>query len=611
LIAAFEIVDGFFKRRRAMPMGLTLRVSGQRLHVIQSLVAKLGTSLRSSPLRKPTFRLFYFGSVAAALGYTMQATISSWLMATLTPSALMVALVQTASTAPTLFFGLIGGALSDIVERRKVILVTQLMMLITVAILAAGALVGIIGPVSLLMLTFLVGCGFTFYIPAQQASINEFVSRAELPGAVALGAVAFNVARAVGPALAGAIAAWLSPGSALLASALFFTVMIAAVRRWKHRTHSLPGVPERLLAGVRSGLRYARHSTAMRALIVRNLSFSICASAFWALLPVIARDLLGLGAGGFGLLSAGIRCRRHRRRLVDPHQLKRSPLNNIVTYGVLAWTMAVGLIAVTSITALAVVGACGAGAAWVCVLAGLSAGTQSSAPAWVRARAVAMNLVATQASLAVGSALWGLLASSAGIRTALATSAVAMLTLYAVLRQVRVHMGTEADVLPHLQVPDLAIAVEPLPDDGPVLIQIEYRIDPEHRKAFIRAIEAVGPTRRRSGAMSWRVFRDLEDEERFVERYVIASWADYLRQRARTTMADSELQKNASQFQRAGIPIRISRLIGADSHDAFLDAGPASPAWTRRTAGAFAARDAAGMCGSARGRTRSQRMAKR
>jgi MFS family permease len=538
------------------------------------LAARLRTSLDSSPLRDAAFRLFYLGSIGAALGYTMQATISSWLMATLTPSALMVALVQTASTGPTLLFGLIAGSLSDSVDRRKVILVTQAVMLATVALLGGAALGGIIGPVSLLVLTFVVGCGFTFYLPAQQSSINELVSRAELPRAVALSAVAFNVARAAGPALAGAIAAWLNPGSALLTSALSFVVMVVAVRRWKHRELALPGVPERVLAGVRSGLRYARHSSAMRALIVRNLTFSLCASAFWALLPVIARDLLGLGAGGFGLLSAGFGSGAVLGAWSIPGQLKRRSLNSIVTYGVLGWTVAVAVIAATRFTPLAVIGACGAGVAWVFVLASLSAGTQSTAPAWVRARAVSMNLVSTQASLAFGSAVWGTLASVVGIRIALATSAVMMLLLYALIRRHRVQMGTEADVMPRVHVPELAIAVEPLPDDGPVLIQVEYRIEPPNRSGFLRAIAAVGPTRRRSGATSWRVFRDLGDEERFVERYVIASWAQYLRQRERMTMADSELQDQAARFQRADVPIRISRLIGVDAADPARDLTP-------------------------------------
>ncbi len=364
----------------------------------------------------------HLGSVGAALGYTMQATISSWLMATLTTSALMVALVQTASTAPMLLFGLIAGSLSDIVDRRRVILITQVTMLTTVAILGVAAIIGIVGPVSLLVLTLFVGCGFTFYIPAQQASINELVTQAELPRAVALGAVAFNVARAAGPALAGAIVAWFGSGSAFLASAFFFMMMIAAARRWKRSDRPLPGVPERLFSGVRSGLRYAWHSSAMRALIVRSLSFSLCASAFWALLPLIARDLLDLGAGGFGLLSAAFGAGAIVGAWSIPHQLKRFPLNNVVTYGVLMWTVAVALIVATKFTTIAVISACGAGTAWVCVLAGLSAGTQSTAPAWVRARAVSMYLVATQGSLALGSAVWGMFASVAGIRFALVTS---------------------------------------------------------------------------------------------------------------------------------------------------------------------------------------------
>ena len=535
------------------------------------LAPRLRRVLGSSPLRDAAFRLFYLGSIGAALGYTMQATLSSWLMATLTPSALMVALVQTASMAPTLLFGLIAGSLSDSVDRRRVILVTQVVMLATVVVLGSAALGGAIGPVSLLALTFVVGCGFTFYLPAQQASINEFVSRAELPHAIALGAVGYNVARAVGPALAGAIAAWLNPGSALLASALFFVVMILGVRRWKQRERPLPGVPERVLAGVRSGLRYARHSSAMRALVIRNLAFSLCASAFWALLPVIARDLLGLGAGGFGLLSAGFGSGAVLGAWSIPRLLGRISLNRIVTCGVLGWTVAIGIIAMTRSTPLAIIGACGAGVAWVYVLASLSTGTQSTAPAWVRARAVSMYLVATQASLALGSAVWGAVASAAGIRAALAASALLMLVLYALIRRFRVEMGSEADVLPRVHLPELAIAVVPLPDDGPVLIQVEYRIEPHNRRAFLRAIAAVGPTRRRSGATSWRVFRDLGDEERFVERYVIASWAQYLRQRERMTMADSELQARAAQFQRAEVPIRISRLIGVDAEGTLPD----------------------------------------
>src|SRR5215472_1766400 len=222
----------------------------------------------SSPLRHVSFRLFYFGSIGTALGYTMQATIAAWLMATLTPSALMVALVQTASTAPSLMFGLIAGALADIVDRRRVLLVSQILLLTTTAVLAVATLGHVINPGMLLALTFLIGAAFTFYLPTQQAMINDLVPHAELPPAVALGAVAFNVSRAIGPAFAGALTAWVGSGSALLASALLFGGMILAVRRWRRRAPAMPGIPETVLSGVQSGIRYVRHSPPLRALIL-------------------------------------------------------------------------------------------------------------------------------------------------------------------------------------------------------------------------------------------------------------------------------------------------------------------------------------------------------
>ncbi len=269
------------------------------------------------------------------------------------------------------------------------IFATQVMLLfVASALLGVATLLGWIGPGALLALTFLIGAGFTFYMPAQQASINEFVGRSDLSRAVALGAVAFNVARAVGPALAGAIAAFIGTGNALLASSLLFIPMIIAVRRWHKRELALPGVPETVLSGVQSGLRYARHSVAMRALIATNLSFAVCASAFWALLPVIARDQLGLGAGGYGLLSAGFGIGAVAGALSIPRLLVQKSVSAVVTLGIVLWTLASLLVAAASLTVLALVGAFCCGMAWVSVFATLSAATQSSAPAWVRARAV-------------------------------------------------------------------------------------------------------------------------------------------------------------------------------------------------------------------------------
>jgi MFS family permease len=518
----------------------------------------------TSPLRHAQFRRFYFGAIGAALGYTMQSTVAAWMMATLTPSPFMVALVQTASTAPALLFGLVAGALADIIDRRRVIIVTQIVLVCAAALLGVLELAGLIGPAALLAFTFLIGAGFTIYLPAQGASTNDLVSRAEIPRAVALNAVAFNVARAVGPALAGAIAAAIGSGSAMLASAAFFGVMIVAVRGWDSPKRTIPGVPETIISGIESGLRYTRHSPLMRAFVIHNFGFTLFASALWALLPVIARDQLGLGAGGFGMLSAAFGVGAITSAMLVPKGLHRTSLNAMVTAAALLWVVAALLIAWTSYTALALVGAFGCGASWVGCLASLSAGTQSSAPAWVRARSVGMNLISGQIAMAVGAALWGSLASASGTRIALAVSAGAMLGVVMINRFMRLRMGDEAMVTPGAALPDLVVSTEPAPDDGPVLIQVEYRIDAPNQDEFMRVIRSSETVRRRNGAVDWRVFRDLSEDARFVERFVIRSWAEYVRLRTRMTVADREIQAEIESLQQTGIPVRVSRLIGVD-----------------------------------------------
>ena len=532
--------------------------------------ARVSQLFSESPLRHARFRLFYFGAIGTALGYTMQTTVAAWVMATLTPSEFMVALVQTASTAPALLFGLVAGALADIADRRRLILGTQVALLVATAILGAATLAGLASPGTLLALTFIVGVGLTLYLPAQSANVHDLVARDELPRAVALNAVAFNVARAVGPALAGGIAAWSGSGSALVLSAICFVPMILAARRLAKHERKVPGVPETVFSGVLSGLRFARNSPAMRPLLIRNVSFSLCASAFWALLPVVARDQLHLGAGGFGLLSAGFGIGAIVGALSMPGQLQRRSLNVVVTWATVLWVGAIALLAATDLVALAIVAASVGGAAWVSVLAGVSAGVQTSAPAWVRARAVSVNMVAMQVSLALGSALWGAAASLFAIRGALVGSAALMLLLLAFTWHRRVSMGEEADLAPGAQLPDLVLSAEPRPSDGPVLIQLDYRIDDERRAEFLRVIRGAESVRRRNGAISWRVFRDLEEDGRFVERFIVASWAEYIRSRSRATMADRNVQDRIEALQRSGVPVRISRLIGVDTESETL-----------------------------------------
>jgi MFS family permease len=524
----------------------------------------LNQVLASSPLRHAPFRAFYMASVGVALGYTMQATMAAWLMAVMTPSEVMVALVQTASTAPAILVGLLAGALSDIVERRHVIQVAQIVFLAGTIVLGVATHYDVMAPWALLLLTFVIGIAFTFYMPAQQASVNDLVERVDVPKAVALGAVAMNVSRAIGPAVAGALALWIGSGNAFLASAVCFVGMIFVVRSWPPQPRALPGVPESLLTGIASGVRYARHSSPMRAIVLRNFTFALCASSLYALLPVIAKHQLHLDAGGFGLLFASFGAGAVAAALNIPRALGKHSLQRMVLAASLLWVISATLVAATEHMPLAMVGTFGAGASWVGVFASLGAGTHSAAPAWVRARAVAMGFVTVQAALAIGSFLWGAVASWQGTRVSLLAAAATFLVLLALHRRVRVRLGGDKDIMLSDQVPALGLSDEPEPDDGPVLIQIEYRIDPTHHDAFLRAVRAIGPVRRRNGANSWRVFRDLAEDGLFVERYIISSWAEYVRLRSRMTIADRHIQQEIEKHQREGVPVRVSRFLGVD-----------------------------------------------
>jgi MFS family permease len=287
-----------------------------------------------------------------------------------------------------------------------------------------------------------------------------------------------------------------------------------------------------------------------------------------ALLPVVARDQFGVGAVGFGLLFSSFGTGAVAGALSLSLLLQKQSLNTIASASAILSAIGILLIAATPIFTVAVVGALVAGAGWGSMFACLSAGTLSTAPAWVRARAVSFGLVAMQTALAIGSVVWGLLASTANARTSLAVSAVLMILLLAVSRRTRLALGAESSIKTGLAPPELVIPIQPAPDDGPVVIQLEYSIDPENHKRFLELLDQIEPIRRRNGVSDWRLFRDVEQCERFVERFLVASWGEYIRLRARVTPGEDELRESVTQLQRTGELIRVSRLIATGRQDA-------------------------------------------
>lgn len=499
-----------------------------------------------------------------ALGYASLTTIVAWLMATLTPSPFMVALVQTANTLPALVFGLFAGALADIVDRRRVIFVTQLLLFAASVVMGIVTLAGMASAGFLLALVFVLGAGYAFYIPAQQAVINDLVPHDQLPAAMALATSAFTGARAAGPALAAVLIALLDSGGALLASALCFLGMIVSLRGWKSPSPGIKHMPERLLSGIRSGLRFTRHSPPMRALGLYSFCFSFCACSLLALLPVMARDQFHLGATGFGLLQACFGTGAVLGGMSLPRLLQRSSLHRMVLLAMTLSAVGMLILAATPYVALAALGVSTAGIGWGAMFSALGVGTQSAVPAWVRARAISIGLVIMQVALATGSMLWGALASASAARVAMIASAVLLLALIVLNRRIRLSIKDREHTTTGIEMPEMTVIEEPGLDDGPILIQIEYHVAAEQREEFQRRIRDLEMARRRNGASEWRLFRDLEQDGRFVERYIVVSWGEYLRQRSRMTVKEGEIQAQVSALQRPEVPIGVSRLIAVD-----------------------------------------------
>jgi len=338
--------------------------------------------------------------------------------------------------------------------------------------------------------------------------------------------------------------------------------MMLVVRRHPPAPHPPSRLPaERLWGGMLSALRFARHSRPVFAQLVRTVAYSGTGSALWALLPVIGQRQLGLGAEGYGLLMACLGGGAVAIGLVIGPLRARLGLEVIVNGGCVVYG---GVMAVAALVrwppavylALAIGGAC-----WMAAMSTFNTATQSSAPPWVRARAMALHTVGALGSFAIGSAIWGALSGLFGLPFTLCVAAVCMVAGSALARPFPLRMGERPDVTPAAASELLSLVDEPAPEAGPVAVEIGYRIAPESAAEFLDAVAALRGPRRRDGATFWRVYRDLSDPARYVERFIVTSWADYLHQRARATQADSHLETRVRSFLAPGEPVTMQHYL--------------------------------------------------
>jgi MFS family permease len=523
-----------------------------------------------APLRNRAYRDRVLSSLLSNTGTWMQDTAATWLMTSLTTSALLVALMQTAASLPVLLLGLPAGALADILDRRKLLIFWQAWMLGAALLLSVFGIAGTLGPFALLTLTFLLNVGSAMNNPAWQAIVPELVPRSQLSQAIALNSAVFNLARVIGPALGGGMLAAFATARAgaaavFLVNALSFVFVIAALYFWKRkpvRTSQLPA--ERFLGSLQAGIRYVRHAPELHSVLIRTFLMTSCASAVWALLAVVARTYLQNGAFGYGMLNACLGIGAVIGAACLPRVRQKLSANQIVTAAGVAFAITLTTLAFVHRVELVCVSLLLAGFAWTSTTSTFNVAVQVVVPPWVQARALGAYQMVFQGGLAIGSALWGVVATHTSTTASLSAAACGLVVGLPLTRRFRVR-HPELNLLPLAasgrarSVP--ALPVEPKPEAGPVLISVMYDVDPDNAEEFTKVIDDLKEIRLRDGAMRWGLFRDPADPSHYVETFLVDSWSEYLRQRERFTMEDLLVRERIYALHRGPIPPPITRMI--------------------------------------------------
>ena len=516
-----------------------------------------------APLRRRVFFALWIAALASNLGTWMQNVGAAWLMTSISKSPLMVSLIQTASSLPIFFLALPAGALADIVDRRRLLIFSQVWMMVAAGALGILTLMHATSEWTVLGLSFMLGIGAALNAPAWQAIIPELVPREELAAAVTLNGINFNLARAAGPALGGLMVSSFGAGANFLLNAASFLGVMIVLYEWRRQAR--PGVlpAERVLGAIRIGIRYVRYAPALRAVLVRTVAFVFGASAMWAVLPLIARYELGLGAAGFGLLLAWFGIGAVIGGAMLSRLMQFASRDNIVHGAALLYmAMTAGLAYTHSMVIANLLMAIG-GAAWVCAFSVLNVAAQLSVPQWVQGRALGVYQIAVQGGIAGASALWGVVGERYGIKVALGYGAVSMLAGFAAYRwRLAAADQVNTDLVSPLPLPQTVIDINP--ESGPALITIEYRINPALTEEFVSAMRQLRVIRLRDGAVFWGLFVDTAQPERFTEIFVNETWIEHLRLHERRIESDMVYEIRARSFQLGDAP-HVTHLISADA----------------------------------------------
>jgi MFS family permease len=519
-----------------------------------------------APLRVMVFRWLWIASLVSNVGAWMQTVGAQWLLVHAAHAAILVSLVQTADMLPDVLFAIVGGVLADILDRRRLLIAVQAGLAVAGAALAALTYAGQISPPLLLMFTFVIGSGSVFITPAYQSLVPQLVPREDVPSAVQLNSINVNIARAVGPAIAGILIAHFGVGADFALNAgtfLFYGIVVAL---WRPSAELTPQTPERFMSALRAGGHYVRYSPVVRRILFRAALFLFPASALWGLLPLVANRRLGLGPDGYGLLLGALGVGAIAGASVLSKVRARLPSNGLIGLAGAVFCAALVVVALLHSTIGVVLALIPTGMTWVWMLATLNTSLQLFLPAWVRARGLSIYQMVLFGAQGIGALVWGVAADAFGLTTAFLGAAGVLAAGTASMRLWPLFETSSMDRTTIVVRPDPVVSLEAEPDAGPVMVWTTYSVPAEEEAEFKRAMSFVRESRLRTGATDWGLFRNGEQPDEFNEIFYVASWEEHLRQhRERLTPADRDYEDAAKALSTT--PPRTRHFLPADLND--------------------------------------------
>jgi MFS family permease len=517
-----------------------------------------------SAFQHKTFTVVWIATVVSNIGSWMYSAASGWLMTGLDPNPLIVAMVQVATSLPMFLFALPAGALADIVDRRQFLIAVEILITIISVTFAFLVWLNLVTPVTLLVFTFLAGVAGALEAPPWQAIVPALVPKGNLQSAVVANGVGINISRALGPALAGIIVAARGIAAPFWLNAFSNVGVIAALVWWRSpQSHNRTLPAERFINANRSGLRYAKNNPHLRATLIRAVGFFFFASAYWALLPLVARNQIGGGPELYGALLGGIGIGALVGAYILPWLQGKLGPNRLMAAGTLGTALTLVLYGLAWEPFAGTAASLVAGISWICVLSTLNVSAQVALPEWVRARGLALFVTVFFGALTIGSLIWGYLAGVMGLSITNFIAAAGIVLALLLTWRWKLQTALGVDLAPSMHWPAPIADREVDKDQGPVMVTVEYRIDPRSRKQFLIALGRLAQERRRDGAYAWGVFEDAAEKGRMLETFLVGSWIEHLRQHERVTNADRLVQDTVDRFHIHGTP-KVTHLIAVD-----------------------------------------------